>query len=501
MAGGRKLSVPRPQGVVLWGSVAALLSLGLLTTLIDLSGLPGREVARATAAQQRFVVNPATGEVLLSAPATKAPDPAETSHAAEPAEPDVTAAAKESFDVATAEEAHAPAPQAATEITPAETPAAAEPPPAEPAATTSDAAAPVPAVEAISINPVVDAPLPDGLPTLRQTPITADLNAPVATKDSLVSAPAPEVTETIDGMKLPKRGEKGATPSKLYAFPFQRKNEQVLLSFVVMDAGIDQQSLGLLLGLPKEVTVAYSPYARGNIRYSENLRALGHELWAMLPAMTDRYPSDDPGPMGIVNRMPAEEIIRRLREVMGTVQGSVGIVLPPNETLSGQQNALLPIINEINDRGLFMLSTNPSRSIDRLTTKTELMPILRRADLVLDPEPNEAQIRSRLAGIVAATTEKGEYLVVLSARPQTLQLLGDWLRDNPMVEPMMLAPLSALYQPREVPKAAEPAKAEGGHGGEEKKKEKPKPKPKKEKPLPQDKYKQPAAGKKEAGGH
>ncbi len=489
MAGGRKFSVARPQGVLLWGGIAALLSLGLLTTLFDLYGLSSRETTRASASQQRFLINPATGEVLLSAAEPKA----ETKAAAAPAAtadssttPGVPAT--ESFDVAApGEVSAAPAEPAAEAIAsePAATPEAAEP-------ATAATEAPVAATAQ---------PVPDGLPTLRQTPITADLTAPAATKDSLVRAPAPEVTETVDGLKLPKRGEKGVTPAKLYAFPFQRKDEQVLLSFVVMDAGIDQQSIGLLLGLPKEVTVAYSPYARGTIRYSENLRALGHELWAMLPTMTARYPSDDPGPMGLVNRMPEEEIIRRLREVLSAVQGSVGVVLPSNETLSTQRNALLPILDEINARGLFMFGSNPSRSIDQLSNKPEHTAILRRADLILDPEPNETQIRSRLAGILAATAEKGEYLVVLSARPQSLQLLGEWLRKNPMVEPMMLAPLSALYQPREVPETAEPAKAEEGHGGEEKKKEKPKPKPKKEKPLPQDKYKQPADGKKEGGGH
>lgn len=505
MAGDRKFRLPRPQGAVLWAPIAALLALGTLTTVIDLLSVPQQETARAVAERQRYTVNPSTGEVVLAREDGTAETPAEEFDVAAPEAPELSTQEEPAAEHAEA----APKEEAAEEAAPApedahaektEESASAEEPSAEPAAETpteppADTPAPVAASEP---------PPPAGLPTLRTTPVMTDIATSVPrSADSLVPAPAREITETVDGLALPKRGDKGVTAATLYASPFKRKPEQVLLSFVVVDAGLNPQSIGLLLGMPKEISVAYSPYARKENAYSEQMRAMGHEVWTMLPAMTDRYPNDDPGPLGIISRMPAEEAIRRLREVLAAIPGSIGVVLPSNESLAAQKGGLASVIAELNTRGLFLLSTHPSRGLDHLTSDRTAMPMMHRADLLLDPEADESQIRSKLAGLIASATEKGEYLVVLSARPQTLELLRDWLKETKLEAPITLAPLSAMYQPKVEAAPKEEAPADDGHGGgakKEKKKEKPKEKP--PKPLPQDKYKQPPAGEKaEGGGH
>jgi polysaccharide deacetylase 2 family uncharacterized protein YibQ len=250
----------------------------------------------------------------------------------------------------------------------------------------------------------------------------------------------------------------------------------------------------LLKNLPPAITVAYSPYARPE-QNSEQLRLLGHEVWTMLPTMDARFPASDPGPVGLIPRLPPEETIRRTQQTLAAVVGSVGLILAPEETILLQKDAFAPALGEISKRGLLLLSTHPSRNIDQITTNAGLAESIRRADLILDPEPNESAIRSKLAGVITAAKEKGEYVVMLSARPQSLELLATWLKETPLDASVRLAPLSSIYQPKEVQKAAPPA--EEGH------KEKPKPKPavKKQKPLPQDQYKQAPAEGEESGGH
>jgi polysaccharide deacetylase 2 family uncharacterized protein YibQ len=499
-----KFRLPELKGSALWLPVVALLGLGLITSAVDLFALPGNEAERALLASQRFTVDAATGNIAIGKNAAHGEDSATfdvEEPAAEAVEKTEAPPAEATPDVATPEETAHPEPTepAATSGTateaPTETPAAEHSSEATPDVATpqeTEAATPAPAQEAAT-----ETPLPEGTPSLRTEPIAADLNAPTRTKDSLVSAPAPEVTELVDGVQLPKRGDKDVVPSKLYAHPFKRMPEQVLISFVVMDAGLDPQSIGLMMGLPKQVTIAYSPYSRKNANYSEHLRATGHEMWTMLPTMGDNYPADDPGPMGLIGRMPAEELVRRTQLVLGSIAGSVGLILPPNETIALQKDSLSPTLGELAKRGMLLLSTHPSRNLDQITNNKGLAEIIRRADLILDPEPSEAQIRSRLAGMLDAAKEKGEYVVMLSARPQTLQILIDWLHSNPIAEPFVLAPLTAIYQPKEKPEAAT-EEAVGGHGApKEKKKEKPS--EKKKKPLPQDKYLKPAGG--GDGGH
>lgn len=494
MAGSRKLKfrLPALHGLALWVPITALLTLGLTTTIIDLSNLPLLEASSANEHRQRFVINAATGEVSLG----------DTS-------PDTLVTPPSEFDVGTADESTTLNEPAAASEAPAETVAPTETPVVEaatPPETPTGETTPAPETQAPAAepNPVEAEPLAKGVTALRTSPLpsASGIEMPAHTKDSLVSAPAPEITETLEGLRIPKRGAKDTTPASLYAHRFTRKPDQVIISFVVMNAGLDPQSIGLILGLPHEVTVAYSPYSRAESNYSEHLRASGHEVWTMLPVMTDRYPSDDPGPIGIIGRMPPEEIIRRTHQVMAAVLGSVGFILPPDEAISGQKGTLTPVLDEISSRGMLLLSTHPTRSIDQLTTTKGMEQIIRRADLVLDASLSEAQIRSKLAGVLDAAKEKGEYIVLLSARPQSLQILSEWLKATTLTEPFALAPLSAFYLPKIAPEVKAPEE-KGGHSGGEKKDKQSKATPKKKpKVLPQDQYLKPAEGaKKEGGGH
>lgn len=473
------MKLPQGQfGFTLWALATVLLTLGALTTVIDLTHAGSAARIAANANKQRFLVNASNGAISLGSPGSEK-------------------TADKQFDVATPEEAKAEAkaipavekpPEAEAVATAADTPAAAPDTPDAAAMPPEKAAAPEPASAPAATPSAPHAANMQGSTPLRTSPITVRLDAPTRTKDSLVSAPAPEVSEEIDGMSIPKRGDRNVTPSTLYAHPFKRKPEDILISFVITNAGLDTQSIGLIMGLPQEVTVAYSPYTRSGESYSEHLRATGHEVWTVLPAMGENYPNDDPGPMGLAGRMPPEEVVRRLHLVMGSVAGAVGLILPPEEALTGAKDTMNAALAEISKRGLLLAVTHPAHRPDQFTSNKEYLAIIHHADLVLDPTPNEAQIRSRLAGILDAAREKGEYTVVLSARPQSLQILSEWLGQHPMSEPFILAPLSAMYQPKVKPETEEAPPAES----RSKKDDKSKPPPRKKKVLPQDQYRQPA---------
>lgn len=556
-----KDSLPATPRAWLWPAATAFFGIGVLISLVHLGGVGGRERSKALEESQRFTISMATGEISLKRkePVAEEPasedgnDAAETEPAAETTEePAATEPTPPPGEASTeqhsteappptatehSEPASAPAGEAAATPAPATTdshatPEAAATPPAStpaeatPAAATPDAHTASPAPTAETAAPAASAPdaahpepkaapaaaapaattpapaetskaAPTSAPALRTEPISSLLTAPTRTKDSLVIAPAPEVSETVDGMVLPKMGDKGVAPSKLYARPFRRTSEQVLLSFVVLDGGLDTQSIGLLLALPQEVSIAYSPYAKGG-NYGEHLRAAGHELWAMLPTMNEGYPADDPGPMGLVNRMPPEEILRRTHLVMAAVPGSVGLVLPADETISQHKDSLKPVLADVSKRGLLLMQANPARSLDQLSADPALKKLLTKATLVLDEQADEAQIRSKLSSLMETALESREAIVVLSARPQTLQILNEWLRETILEKPITLAPLSAMYQP--VAAAEEVKPADDGHGKKAEKK-KPKPAEKKKKPLPQDQYLKPKDEKKGGGGH
>lgn len=416
MAGLKLPQIPHAK-LAAWVVLDVLLLLGIASTVVDYSILPQSETRLANEKGQRAVIDAATGNVALS---------------------NVT---KDAFDVAS--------PDAAGAVTTA----------------TADQAQNAPGTEASTAAPAAQAALPEGLPPLRTEPLPGALTGDVTTRERLVPAPAPEVSEKVEHMTLPKRSGGSGSPATIYARQFTRNPDQHLLTIVITDVGLSAQSLPLIQELPKEVTLAFSPYAPDARATLEKLRNYGYEAWGMMPVMTGRYPQDDPGPFGLVSNQPRAEMLRRLRSAMAETIGSVGMVMPASEALSSNTQAFNIMLTEVNARGLYLLSTRGDLNIGQLTRDRLLQPTVRRADMVLDPLPDDAQIQSKLAGLAETMKQSKELVVVTSARPQTLLLLTRWLKEHPLEAPAMLAPLSAMWQPEDGPAPAPEEKSSGGHGG------------------------------------
>jgi hypothetical protein len=400
------------RGYQLWAGLSALLALGMLTTILDLAKLPDTELRAANESGQRVIIDSATGAVSGLARSNEAP-----------------------FEVGTGEES----PQAAGSAPPAE--------PAEPSPNAST--------------------LPDDLVTLRTEANQVKLPEIPASRESIVAPQAPEITEKLDGMAVPKRGDKGVLPSTLYAKGFAHEDNKAMLSFVITDAGFTAATLAQIATLPREVTVAFSPYALDAGTQIALLHTGGFETWGMLPAQGARYPQDDPGPLGIIGGLEKSELQARLHKVMSATIGAVGLVLPPDETVSTQAD-FAAILQEIDTRGLEVLATHPNRSIEQMTSDAERQKIIRRADMVLDSTASASFVQSKLAGLKAMAEKQGKLIVVAAARPQTLSLIGEWLKTDPLGPNVVLAPLSAMYvsdaPPEEKPAAeGEAAPKEGGH--------------------------------------
>jgi polysaccharide deacetylase 2 family uncharacterized protein YibQ len=432
------------RGLLLWGGLSLLLLLGTLTTLVDLTGIPKQELLAANKNGQRVVIDPITGTVSGDVPATKHDEAEEESF-------EVTEEAAEEPPVATDEHA-AEAPTEKTDIAaPAEASDAAPETPAKPTAASSVSG-----------------------PELRTTPEAFTLPKVASSNDSIVAPGAIEITEKHGKTTLPKRGaNESATASKLYAKRFQRQEDFSYISIVLLDAGFNAATLSQILKLPHEVTVVFSPYALDPSPQISLLHRAGYETWGMLPVMTSRYPQSDPGPLGLIAGQTGSAPLDRLHQVMSATLGSAGLVLPPDDALS-QLPEFGFLLKEIEARGLFLLSTHPSRTVEEITSDKKLQDVIRRADMVLDSTESAAFINSKLAGLKNLAMAQKKLVVVASARPQTIRLIDAWLKKNPLGEEVKLAPLSAMYgsdTPPPPPEVEEKGDHGSGHGGGEEKKE------------------------------
>lgn len=407
--------------VLIWAALSVLLGLAVLLSLSDLAGVPAQETMRANSQQQRVIIDPVTGTV------------SGLSVAGEEASP---------FEVAEEE----------PEAVPIQKPVAEEPVSDEPPVETTVPTEPTSAVDGGNYEPL----------TLDR----ADPPVPLVarSKESLVTAPAPEISEKIGDEQVPKAGAKDAKAATMYAKSFIRGEDQHLVSIVVTGVGFNGEVLNQVLAMPSVVTVGFSPYGDRAAQQIEALRNKGHEVWAMLPLMGARYPQDDPGPLGLINALTIKAAMARLHTIMADTVGSVGFILPSDENFSKHTDLWNPIRDEIDTRGLYFLSTHPTRNAKDLTSDETQREHIRRADLVLDTTTSAANIRSKLASIPDLAAKQTELIVLVTARPQALKLLDEWLATDALAGIATLAPLSAIYVPYQEPVEA-PEPENGDHGG------------------------------------
>jgi len=413
-----------PRGNILWGVLCVLLALGALSSIMTLGGESARERARAIASSQRIQFDAKTAaQIGTGIKATAKPPKAEPS-----------------FDVADEEDAAAnPATDEPT-ATGEEAPSTAEP-------------AEEPQSDAESLNTKTPQPL--------QRVARSD--------ESLVPAPAPEITEKTDLGALPKISGDNS-PAKLYARRYQPKEGSMSLAIVVTGLGFSQDALGIALALPNDISLSFSPYAPELAQRIELMRDAGHEAWIDIPTQNPDYPATDPGPLGFIASLPERDMQERLLKLLVRSPGVVGGIFAPNETLSEFPSAMKPVLNAFAERGLMVLFTEPKRASSLPPIPSKLK--ARVADMWLASSPSRAMINSKFAGLLAATQADGTYMLAVEGTPQMLRLLKAWSEKIPAISPVKLVPLSALYvdhAAEAAKEAAEKAKAEaakkksGGH--------------------------------------
>lgn len=424
-----------PRGILPWMVLSFLFAIGTITAVAGVMAVPKQEMAVATKEGQRVTVDPATGKMtgLAKKAAEKPPAVDEEAVAHEPPKTPEPAAEPK---VVTSAAAESVIPEEESKASDEAAPEKPEEKPSPPSAMHGEKLATHAAVAEI--------------PKVR------------VSGESIVAPGAIEITESLHGQPVPKLGAQGLSASTLYAKSFAPTPELTRVSIVLTDAGFNAQSMAAILKLPRMVTVSFSPYAPGVQANITKLHAAGFETWGMLPTMGEKYPKNDPGPLGLIASLPPEEVIRRLRTVMSNTLGAVGMVLPPDEALSANSRAYGAVVNEITGRGLWLLSTHPTRALDAASGgDKKLLPSLRRADMVIDANVAAAEIQSKLDSLKTLAQKKSRIIVVMPARPMAIEQLADWLNHNGLGKTAELAPLSAMYR---IEKAPEPAPEAAGHG-------------------------------------
>jgi polysaccharide deacetylase 2 family uncharacterized protein YibQ len=265
-----------------------------------------------------------------------------------------------------------------------------------------------------------------------------------ATNDQLHPHPDEKLIAESDQGPLPKIDDTGRQAWRVYASPFNMNDQRPRVAVVVTQLGLSPQlTRQAITGLPAPVTLGFAPYAQSLDDWIKQARENGHEVLLGLPMEPHDYPRNDPGPNGLMLTNSQEENTKRLNWVLSRATGYVGVFNFMGSRFANEKLALLPIVQQLKDRGLMILDTSVSPSSVLGFAAREVGLPYAVVNISADSEPNRGAIDRKLRQVTELATKKKSIVVVVRPFKITMLRLEHWLNQ---LDPnqIVLAPLSAV---------------------------------------------------------
>ena len=265
-----------------------------------------------------------------------------------------------------------------------------------------------------------------------------------AANDQLHPHPDVKLIAASDQGPLPKIDDTGRQAWRVYASPFNMNDQRPRVALVVTQLGLSPQlTRQAITGLPAPVTLGFAPYAQSLDDWIKQARENGHEVLLGLPMEPHDYPRNDPGPNGLMLTNSQEENTKRLNWVLSRATGYIGVFNFMGSRFANEKLALLPIVQQLKDRGLMILDTSVSPSSVLGIAAREVGLPYAVVNISADSEPNRGAIDRKLRQVTELAIEKKSIVVVVRPFKITMLRLEHWLNQ---LDPnqIVLAPLSAV---------------------------------------------------------
>lgn len=262
----------------------------------------------------------------------------------------------------------------------------------------------------------------------------------------LSNAPDPELIEIRgEGSRpLPKKGSGDRTPMSVYARPAELQEGQTHVALVVTDLGLNRAgTIAAIRKLPPEVTLSFSPYAEELDQWMIRARRAGHEVMVGLPMESDRFPIEDPGPLGLMTVLPEDQNLARLYDVISLFQGFIGVEVVMGERFTADAERLRPLLSVLSERGLMILDAAQNSRSAIPDVARELRVPYALSDVRLDGVMARSAIDTRLQQLEETARTRRAAVGRTTINPAILDRLNSWFISL-QINNIKLVPLSAL---------------------------------------------------------
>ena len=244
----------------------------------------------------------------------------------------------------------------------------------------------------------------------------------------LAAAPDPRLVERGEYGPLPRVGQDGSRPAKIYARPAPPPAKgRPRIAIVIGGLGLnDQTTVTAMTKLPGEISLAFAPYGANLKAQAAKAREIGHEILLQMPMEPFDYPQNNPGPQTLTTDAGAAQNLDRLHWAMARAAGFIGIENFLGARFTADEAAITPILRDVGQRGLIFLDDGSSARSIAPAIGASLNIGVRRADIVIDAAPSAAMIDAALGRLEAMARDKGLATASASALPITLERLSAW---------------------------------------------------------------------------
>jgi polysaccharide deacetylase 2 family uncharacterized protein YibQ len=264
--------------------------------------------------------------------------------------------------------------------------------------------------------------------------------------DSLPIARAdPALLEVTAFGSLPQVGNDGRRPWQAYQQNFVPKTGFKQIALIITNVGMNERTtLQILQTVPKEVTLAFSPYVRDADIWIARARGKGHEVLMAVPMEPTTYPQDDPGPRALRKDFSTSQNREALHWVLGRGAGYIGIIPMLGDAFTQDANLIEPILADVRARGLVFVDSTSERGISttRARSRALLIPYANK-DVIIDATLSASAITSNLRLLEELAHEQSKAVGIASAIPFSITSLNNWITSLPEKN-IEIAPISYI---------------------------------------------------------
>jgi polysaccharide deacetylase 2 family uncharacterized protein YibQ len=210
------------------------------------------------------------------------------------------------------------------------------------------------------------------------------------------------------------------------------------IAILLTDLGFSKRATQISSTLPLEIGLGFYPYTTTMKPLLYQAVQRGHEVFLYAPFESGN-PSINPGKLPLLITNTPEKNIQNLNRLLSAFKGYTGIYSVPSEIFTGNQDAINPIIEMINNKNLMFVISSKRDNFDKLFKQTNII----FSDITIDAELSLSSIKNNLQQLISVAKLHGKALGYAQSYPITINALLEWI-PSLIEQGIELVPVSAL---------------------------------------------------------